>query len=395
MPGDARRQSAGYRSLCRDLKGLKPNVSIIVPSRGRADRLAALLDCLRRQHGAAAGLFEVIVALDGADDGAPAACDREAPFPLRVLALDQVGISAAKNAAIAEARGDFLLFVNDDVEPAADFVQQHLVAQRSGHPIVLGASPFKSIANPTLFDECIAHTRMIFFYGGMQAGSSYGFRHAWNLNLSIDFGLLDRTTGPFADAFRPCMYEDLELAFRLMGSDNRVYYYAAARAVHNHRYTFGEYLVREVMLGIMAHELHRVNPACAVAVFGSPLAVLLPKAEAALQTDQADAAGALAALIELAERPFTPDCDAAMIDLFYRAHLPLKRRAFRRGLLAAADCPDITWQDRFNLARRAMMQDQVLSQTRHHPQEVPSCDTSAGVGATLPPNFSRTSCTPA
>ena len=42
----------------------------------------------------------------------------------------------------------------------------------------------------------------------LEAGGHYDFRHAWNLNLSVDRELFERLDGPFAAGLRPYMYED-------------------------------------------------------------------------------------------------------------------------------------------------------------------------------------------
>ena len=170
----------------------QPAISIIVPSRGRVAKLCRLLACLEQQTIHPEETFEVVVGLDGHADGDTTSLPDRLPFHVHYLSLPHVGISAAKNAAIRHARGDVLLFVNDDVEPAEDFVHQHTVAQSAGRHLVLGASPWKRFADQSVFDELIAQTRMVFFYADLENGSHYDFRHAWNLNLSVDRGLLDR-----------------------------------------------------------------------------------------------------------------------------------------------------------------------------------------------------------
>jgi len=357
---------------------VNPDISIVVPSCGRPDRLKTLLECLARQQCGPGETFEVVVGLDGGGtvgrkDDPPYPADgmealfaepwqthRNWPFPIRVLPLPRVGISAAKNAAIAQATGCIVLLVNDDVEPAADFVHQHATAQSAGHSIVLGASPWVRRPDQTLFDEALARTRMVFFYEGLEARGLYDFRHAWNLNLSVDRRLLEHQPGPFAEALRPCMYEDLELAYRLLGREPGVFYHPAARAAHRHRYDLRGYLEREVLLGVMAQELYRVNAVCARAVFGSGWPELADQARQALAMDAKDAGGTLEQLTDASVQPWTPNCYERELRLFYAAHLSLKRRAFRCGVVAALDDEQAPWTARPQRAVQALMRDPVF-----------------------------------
>jgi len=332
--------------------------TIIVPTRNRPDRLSTLLLHLDRQQLATNELFNVIIALDG--DSTSDALYAPSNYATTILELPRVGISSAKNHAIAKARGDIIILVNDDIEPSPAFVRQHLAAQRDGHPIVLGDTPFQPFANPTLLDQCIAESGMIFAYPSLQAGRSYGFRTAWNLNLSIRADLIRDAAGPFAESLRPCMYEDLELAHRLIGDRRGVHFHPQARALHNHRYTFDGYLRREAMLGATAPNLWNVNRDCFVAIFGQPLDQLVETAERAIDIDITDACRLLGELSALAAEP-RRDAASRLIAMFYRAHLPLKRRAFRRGLLAAMQPADIDWIALTEVADQSLAVDDVFS----------------------------------
>ena len=331
--------------------------TIIVPTRNRADRLTTLLRHLDRQRIAANESFDVIIAFDG--DRAADTLYKPSNYAVSIIELPRVGISAAKNRAIAQARGDFIILVNDDIEPSPTFVHQHFAAQRSGHPIVLGDAPFCSIVSPTLFDQCIAQTGMIFGYPSMQAGRQYGFRTAWNLNLSIRADLIRDMPGPFAESLRPCMYEDLELARRIIGKERGIYFHPQARARHNHRYTFEGYLRREAMLGTTAPNLWNVNRDCFVAIFGQPLDALVETARRVVNIDNTDAHRLLRELSAFAVEPCDND-DSQLIAMFYRAHMPLKRRAFRCGMIAATQRSDIEWNALADVADQSLDDDDVF-----------------------------------
>ena len=107
-----------------------PSVSIIVPSYNRRDRLARLLAGLRREHENGAR-FEVVVGVDGSDDGTQAMlASLHSPFPLHATEQPRQGPSVARNAAIAAAQGDVLLFLDDDVWPHDGLVDRHVEVHR-------------------------------------------------------------------------------------------------------------------------------------------------------------------------------------------------------------------------------------------------------------------------
>ncbi len=107
-----------------------PSVSIIVPTYNRRSRLGRLLAALDRQHRSGVP-FEVIVAVDGATDGtAEMLSGLRASFPLKVIRQERGGPAAARNAAIAAAAGEVLLFLDDDVVPLDGLFERHLAVHR-------------------------------------------------------------------------------------------------------------------------------------------------------------------------------------------------------------------------------------------------------------------------
>lgn len=93
-----------------------PAISVVLSTRNRADSLARLLDGLARQVDAPR--FEVIVADNGSTDGTPDLLRRGHPgLDLRSVRVDTPGKGRALNAALRLARGELVVFTDDDVEP--------------------------------------------------------------------------------------------------------------------------------------------------------------------------------------------------------------------------------------------------------------------------------------
>jgi glycosyltransferase involved in cell wall biosynthesis len=108
-----------------------PELSIVIPSYNRSDRLRACLDALTRQT-QAAGDFEVIVVVDGStDETMDMLAGFVAPYALRAIRQDNAGQAAARNRGIAAAAGRYCLFLDDDIIAVPKLVAEHLRAQRS------------------------------------------------------------------------------------------------------------------------------------------------------------------------------------------------------------------------------------------------------------------------
>jgi glycosyltransferase involved in cell wall biosynthesis len=101
-----------------------PRLSVVIPSLAREDRLRTTLGELARQRYPE---WECIVVLQSMPDaGARDALRRTLGERLRLFFLDQPNASLARNIGLIEARGDIVLFLDDDVlvpEPA--FLARH------------------------------------------------------------------------------------------------------------------------------------------------------------------------------------------------------------------------------------------------------------------------------
>lgn len=88
------------------------SVSVIIPAHDMAYSLPAVLDALAAQHTAAA---EVIVVDDGSADGTAAIAAAHPLHPVVVRIPDRRGRAAARNAGVALATGQTLLFADADM----------------------------------------------------------------------------------------------------------------------------------------------------------------------------------------------------------------------------------------------------------------------------------------
>jgi glycosyltransferase involved in cell wall biosynthesis len=95
-------------------------VSIIIPTYNRCGSLALALAALSQQT-FPADCCQVIVVDDGSTESIPLLDPRQYPFPLCLIRQENTGATAARNTGAQASAGEFLLFLDDDIDlvPAA------------------------------------------------------------------------------------------------------------------------------------------------------------------------------------------------------------------------------------------------------------------------------------
>ncbi|MEL6499549.1 MAG: glycosyltransferase family A protein [Planctomycetota bacterium] len=312
----------------------QPAVSVLIPSRGRSEAIGRLLKSLEQQT-LGADRFEIIVGVDGS--GSP-------PHggPWRVERFEHRGPAATRNSLVRLARGEYVLFLNDDVSAHPGLLEAHLDAHAiSDRPsMILGSAPFAVPKDDRLFDRLVRETSMVFFYNTMNDSDperDWGFRHAWTLNLSLPTALAHEHS--FNESFGRAMFEDLEWAWRVQRSAAApVLYRPAARVTHHHRYEPRDYLARERELGRQAVRLAEVNAACAGEIFRRDPRDLAFVAEcrARIERDAPQIEPLIDSFRALADMPSAAAGDPRLIRALYEHHLPLKRHLWRHGLVEAS-----------------------------------------------------------
>lgn len=103
-------------------------ISLIVPVYKVAHRLPACLESIRSQTFSD---FECILVDDGSPDECGALCDEFAAAfaPARVIHKENGGVSSARNAGLAAARGEYLVFLDADDELAPHALEYAARAQ--------------------------------------------------------------------------------------------------------------------------------------------------------------------------------------------------------------------------------------------------------------------------
>jgi glycosyltransferase involved in cell wall biosynthesis len=173
-------------------------VSVVVPTRNRPDLLSSCLSAV-----AASGegsTVELIVVDDGST--VPVAPQSLPPnIATTLLRLEGVGPAAARNAGLAAARGDIVLFTDDDTVPFAAWIPA-AVMYLDSHPEAVGVTgPIRSVAWDPLYEQSIEADA---------AG------HQWTCNIGYRRSVLVALRGFRAEAFTYAHAEDRDLAIRAM-----------------------------------------------------------------------------------------------------------------------------------------------------------------------------------
>jgi len=132
-----------------DEKAGRPRYSVVIATYQRKELLLTALRALARQEFDQP--FEVIVVIDGSTDGSAAAARAfEGPFPLTVLEHPNCGLSRSRNRGAEAAKGELLLFLDDDMEADARLLAELDRSHVEGADVAFGRLPLHPASPPTL-----------------------------------------------------------------------------------------------------------------------------------------------------------------------------------------------------------------------------------------------------
>jgi glycosyltransferase involved in cell wall biosynthesis len=188
-------------------------LSVVTPTYNRRARLLRVLAALARQT-TPASRFEVVVVDDGSTDGTSDALrPSDYPFALRVIRQKNGGPARARNAGVNAAEGNLVLFLDDDVEPSATLIEEHLRSHAAERGPVVVIGPLASLPHYPQPWVAWEQEKVEEQYLAMKRGDwAPSFRQFWTGNASVGRRyVLD------AGGFNPEFLrgEDVELGQRL------------------------------------------------------------------------------------------------------------------------------------------------------------------------------------
>lgn len=239
-------------------------VSVIVPTHNRREKLQRCLDALARQS-VLPQEFEVIVVDDGSNDGTQAMLEaRHDPYPLRYYWQDQAGPGAARNRGIAEAAGEIVLFIGDDIYADRRLLEEHLLAHAADATrgaAMLGHIDWPpEVAPNAVMDYVCGDASLQFAYTRIPTMPVLDHRFFYTSNISLKRQFLVEAAVTFDPGFTRAAFEDAELAYRLIPHGLSIRYVPTARAVHDHWMDLTSFARREHAAGEMAVVFYRKHP---------------------------------------------------------------------------------------------------------------------------------------
>lgn len=206
-------------------------VSVVVPSHNRRAAVSRLLRALADQD-YPLDSFEVIVVADGcSDDTCDVLSKYCGPFAFRLIEQAGSGPAGARNRGAAVAKGEWLLFLDDDVVPTPELVTAHVRAHRRSPGGVVVGPYLPAHAGTRLLDLELQNWWRTTFEELQRVGYRHNFMSVLTGNLSLRTELFGRLGG-FDMRFQA--HEDYELGARLIESDIPIAYEPAALALHHH-----------------------------------------------------------------------------------------------------------------------------------------------------------------
>jgi glycosyltransferase involved in cell wall biosynthesis len=160
------------------------------------------------------GEYEIVLVNDGSTDATDDVIEQARKrATCRFDTIDQPnsGLAKGRNAGIARAAGDRIIFIDDDVLPLPNFVEEHLRSDsRAPKSIVRGGA-----INVEDFNELPPPIWSLKHYSG---------NFFWTTNVSVPLATI-REIGGFNESFAEYGWEDIDVGLRLR--------FAGVRAVFN------------------------------------------------------------------------------------------------------------------------------------------------------------------
>jgi glycosyltransferase involved in cell wall biosynthesis/peptidoglycan/xylan/chitin deacetylase (PgdA/CDA1 family) len=318
-----------------------PRFSVVIPTHRRRAAVVRAVQAFAAQRFDAA--FEVIVVVDGlADDSAAALRSLQTPFTLTVLEQPNSGAAAARNRGAAAARGDILLFLDDDMEPHPMLLAEHEYSYSRGAAAVLGHIPLHPQAARNFLTEGYRTFAVDRAARLSQTGAELTLQDLLTGQLSVPRRLFE-ALGGFDVAFtQGGTYgnEDVDFGHRFLAAGHKFEFNVYAISYHDYLIQPRHYLRQARQTGRADVVFARKHPSRAGGIFSpytvSWLAPKLWRALAALRPFSAPFTAAVRALaLAIVRRePVGPRTEA-----FFQAIFEIE---YWRGVREAGGMPRLT-----------------------------------------------------
>src|SRR5450755_512152 len=199
---------------------MRPRITVQMCTYNRAALLAQVMAALFAQD-LDPDSYEIVLVDDGSTDGSYEQVIRRLapPCALHVVRQKNAGLSRGRNAGILRARGELIMFMDDDVLATPGLLAAHLRFHAARPRAICRGG----VINVASFDGLPP---------ARYSWRNYSGAYFWTTNVSVPLALV-REAGGFDETFSEYGWEDLELGFRLrrmgvssvLARDALVYHY--------------------------------------------------------------------------------------------------------------------------------------------------------------------------
>jgi GT2 family glycosyltransferase len=149
--------------------------SVVIPTRNRPKAVARCLDALAEQT-LPSGFFEVLAVDDGSEPALSLDPERWASkFELKLIRQNNTGPAGARQRGVAEARGEFLAFTDDDCLPTPTWLEKLVAALRENPEAMIGGSTFNGLKNDLFAETSQLILEMVYEHFNRDPANSYFF----------------------------------------------------------------------------------------------------------------------------------------------------------------------------------------------------------------------------
>jgi GT2 family glycosyltransferase len=230
---------------------------VVIPTRNRARQITACLAALAGSRLPHAD-FEVIVVDDGSDpalDLVPKLGDRA--LDLRLLRQPNAGPAKARNAGAALARGDLLVFTDDDCLPSSEWLERLLAAHRADRTAALGGHTANGLAGNPYATASQLLVDYLYLTFNAPAGRCKFFT---SNNFAVPAQAFAELGG-FHPGFPRAAGEDREFCDRWRAAGRRLVYVPEAVVTHLHDLDLRRFWIQHLNYGRGAYRFHRLRAA--------------------------------------------------------------------------------------------------------------------------------------
>jgi len=237
-------------------------LTVVIPTYNRIDTLQHVIPSLLRQD-LRAERYEIVVADSNSNDGtAEYLAEIAAQYPrVRHLPGPYTGRAMARNAGIAAARGEIVMFTDADIIASSDLLSQHL-AQHRARPNIAVVGMEIQVNSFADYERLHAHPEQRRPLHP-ESRKKLSWLYFLTGNASVRKADLDRVGG-FDENFTGYGHEDLELGYRLQRAGITLVYAPNAVDFHWHPVPYAEQKEKMELAGRSTVRFYRKHPAFGV-----------------------------------------------------------------------------------------------------------------------------------